>query len=83
MFPLQFTDLLFKVDVEATVSGGGISQQGGAIRLALALALRSFVSSETVEDMRLAGLLTEDMRYKERKMYGQWGPRRKMTWRKR
>ena len=83
MFPLQFTDQLFKVDIEATVKGGGVSTQAGAIRYALSRALRSFVDTETVEEMRLAGLLTQDIRKRERKMYGQHGPRRKHTYRKR
>ncbi|RWS02439.1 arrestin: lateral eye-like protein, partial [Dinothrombium tinctorium] len=62
MFPLQFTGLLFKVDVEATVTGNGIAAQAGAIRHGLSLALRSFVEPSVVEDMRLAGLLTKDRR---------------------
>ena len=83
MFPLQFTGLLFKVDVEATVVGEGVMAQAVAIRHGLALALRSFVDPEMVENMRLAGLLTKDRRVKERKKYGQKAARRKFTWRKR
>ncbi|XP_054163122.1 28S ribosomal protein S9, mitochondrial-like [Oppia nitens] len=61
----------------------GTTAQSGAIRLGLALALRSFVDSKTVEKMRLAGLLTRDVRTRERKKWGQEGARRKYTWKKR
>lgn len=84
MFPLQFTGLLMKVDFEATVADtGAVMAQAGAIRHALATALRSFVSEEEVEKMRLAGLLTKDRRKKERQKPGQEGARRKYTWLKR
>lgn len=84
MFPLQFTGLLLKVDFEATVTQiTGFSCQAGAVRLALARALRSFVSADEVERMRLAGLLTWDRRKRERKKPGQEGARRKFTWLKR
>lgn len=42
-----------KVDVEATVEGGGPSGQAGAIRWGIARGLRSFVDQETIEQMRL------------------------------
>uniref|UniRef100_A0A1B0GJI5 Uncharacterized protein n=2 Tax=Lutzomyia longipalpis TaxID=7200 RepID=A0A1B0GJI5_LUTLO len=83
IFPLLFTDTLGKVDVEATVAGGGPSGQAGAIRLGISLALRSFLSPEIVEEMRLAGLLQIDYRTRERKKPGQEGARRKFTWKKR
>lgn len=83
MFPLQFTNLLGKVDIVATVEGAGVSAQAGAIRHGLSLALRSFVDTEMLERMRLAGLLTKDRRVKERKKPGQEGARRKFTWKKR
>ena len=53
LYPLQFTDLIESVDVEATVESGGPSGQAGAIRYAMSLALQSFVSREMVEQMRL------------------------------
>ena len=40
----------------------GPSAQSGAIRLALSLALKSFVDRDTVEKMRLVGLLSKDSR---------------------
>lgn len=53
MFPLIFTNMLGKVDVEAHVEGGGYSGQAGAIRWGIAMALRSFVSEEMMEKMRI------------------------------
>ncbi|XP_064473029.1 small ribosomal subunit protein uS9m-like [Ornithodoros turicata] len=85
MFPLQFTGLLLKVDFEATVTEveNGPMCQAGALRHALARALRSFVSPDEVERMRLAGLINVDRRRRERKKPGQEGARRKFPWRKR
>ncbi|XP_012593118.1 small ribosomal subunit protein uS9m [Microcebus murinus] len=83
MFPFQFLDRLGKHDVTCTVSGGGRSAQAGAIRLAMAKALCSFVTEDEVEWMRQAGLLTTDPRVRERKKPGQEGARRKFTWKKR
>ncbi|KAF6104879.1 mitochondrial ribosomal protein S9 [Phyllostomus discolor] len=83
MFPFHFLDRLGKHDVTCTVSGGGRSAQAGAIRLAMARALCSFVTEEEVEWMRQAGLLTVDPRIRERKKPGQEGARRKFTWKKR
>ncbi|XP_032082352.1 28S ribosomal protein S9, mitochondrial [Thamnophis elegans] len=83
MFPFQFLDHLEKYDVVCTVSGGGRSGQTGAIRLAIARALCSFITEDEVEFMRQAGLLTPDPRVRERKKPGQKGARRKFTWKKR
>ncbi|XP_042551453.1 28S ribosomal protein S9, mitochondrial [Dipodomys spectabilis] len=83
MFPFHFLDRLGKHDVTCTVSGGGRSAQAGAIRLAMAKALCSFVTEDEVEWMRQAGLLTADPRVRERKKPGQEGARRKFTWKKR
>ncbi|XP_029792953.1 28S ribosomal protein S9, mitochondrial isoform X2 [Suricata suricatta] len=52
MFPFHFLDRLGKHDVTCTVAGGGPSSQAGAIRLAMAKALCSFVTEEEVEWMR-------------------------------
>ncbi|XP_075446547.1 small ribosomal subunit protein uS9m [Ascaphus truei] len=83
MFPFQFLDRLGMHDMECTVSGGGRSSQAGAVRLASARALLSFIPETEVESMRQAGLLTVDPRMKERKKPGQEGARRKFTWKKR
>lgn len=83
LFPLTFSNMLGKVDVEANVAGGGPSGQAGAIRWGIAMSLRSFITPEVVEKMRIAGLLTRDYRQRERKKFGQEGARRKYTWKKR
>ncbi|XP_007456891.1 PREDICTED: 28S ribosomal protein S9, mitochondrial [Lipotes vexillifer] len=83
MFPFHFLDRLGEHDMTCTVSGGGRAAQAGAIRLATARALCSFVTEDEVEWMRQAGLLTADPRVRERKKPGQEGARRKFTWKKR
>lgn len=83
LFPLLFTDTIDKVDIEATVRGGGSSGKAGAIRFGISWALRSFVEPETVERMRIAGLLQKDFRRRERKKPGQAKARKKFTWKKR
>ena len=70
-------------DTIITVNGGGLSGQAGAIRYALSMALRSFVEEETAVEMKVAGLLTQNVRVHERKKPGQRGARRKFTWKKR
>lgn len=83
LFPLIFTNLIGKIDIEANVEGGGWSSQAGALRWGIAMGLRSFVDEGTIEQMRLAGLLQRDYRTRERKKPGQEGARRKFTWKKR
>ena len=83
IFPLIFTDMTDKVDIEATVTGGGPTGQSGAIRWGIAQGIRNFVDIEMIEKMRIAGLLTRDWRRRERKKWGQEGARRKFTWKKR
>lgn len=59
------------------------SSQAGAVRHAVALALRSFVDKDMHETMRLAGLLTRDVRERERYKPGKKGSRKGRTWKKR
>uniref|UniRef100_A0A2L2YBZ3 28S ribosomal protein S9, mitochondrial n=1 Tax=Parasteatoda tepidariorum TaxID=114398 RepID=A0A2L2YBZ3_PARTP len=82
MYPLVFTKMLGLVDIEVDVTGNGEKARAGAIRLGIALCLRSFVPDD-VEKMRIAGLLTRDRRVRGRKIYGQKGCRAKFTWKKR
>lgn len=42
-----------KVDVEATVSGGGPTGQAGAIRFGIARGLQSFVDEDMIDRMRI------------------------------
>jgi small subunit ribosomal protein S9 len=83
MFPLQYCGMLGKVDVEASVRDGGISNQASAIRLALARGIACFSTKEERERLRLAGLLTLDMRFKERKRPGRPKARKKFIWKAR
>ena len=66
--PLVTTNTLGKVDIEATVAGGGVSGQAGAIRHGIARAL--LVVDESYR------FLTRDPRMKERKKYGLKAARR-------
>ncbi|XP_035435176.2 28S ribosomal protein S9, mitochondrial [Spodoptera frugiperda] len=83
MFPLIFTGMQDRVDVECNIEGGGPSGQSGAIRWGIAWSLRSFVDADMLERMQVAGLLTRDFRRRERKKPGQPGARKKPTWKRR
>ena len=73
--PLVTTGTVGKVDIEATVSGGGVTGQAGAIRHGVARALL-LVNEEYRPILKAAGLLTRDPRMKERKKYGLKAARR-------
>lgn len=45
--------MLGKVDIEATVEGGGPSGQAGVVRYGISMGLRSFVDADKREEMRL------------------------------
>jgi len=90
LYPLQFTKLLGLVDLKIEVGGvlkedsnGGPSGQAGAIRYATAMGLRSFVDKEVIGDMKLVGLLTQDIRARERKKPGKVKARKGYTWKRR
>ncbi len=73
--PLVTTSTIGKVDIEATVSGGGVTGQAGAIRHGIARALL-LMNEEFRPALKAAGLLTRDPRMKERKKYGLHAARR-------
>jgi len=83
MYPLQFTKLLGMVDLDITVEGGGVAGQAGAVRYAIIMCLRSFVEKSMVDDMKINGLLTQDIRVQERQKPGQPGSRKQPTWKRR
>jgi small subunit ribosomal protein S9 len=56
-------------DVIATLSGGGVTGQAGALRLAIARALIG-IEADDRPALKKAGFLTRDARVKERKKYG-------------
>ena len=67
--PLEKLEMLDKWDIRATVKGGGISGQAGAIRLGLTRALMSY-DEELRRPLRKAGYVTRDAREVERKKVG-------------
>ena len=67
--PLEKLELAENFDITATVAGGGISGQAGAIRLGLSRALLEY-DAELRKPLRTAGFLTRDAREVERKKVG-------------
>ena len=80
--PLQLTETADKFDVLATVAGGGVSGQAGAVRLGIARALIEY-NAELRKRLKKEGLLTRDARIKERKKYGMAGARKRFQFSKR
>ena len=80
--PLNVVNAADKFDVDASVHGGGLAGQAGAVSLGVARALQ-------IADTSLRGLLgkegflTRDSRMKERKKYGQAGARKRFQFSKR
>ena len=80
--PLNVVNAADKFDVDASVHGGGLAGQAGAVSLGVARALQ-------IADASLRGLLgkegflTRDSRMKERKKYGQAGARKRFQFSKR
>ena len=73
--PLNTSGVIGKVDIEATVAGGGVSGQAGALRHGVARALLG-LNAEYRPALKAAGFLTRDPRMKERKKYGLKAARR-------
>jgi len=73
--PLEALGLTGKFDVNATVVGGGVTGQAGAIRHGIARALLQ-VDAENRAVLKKSGYLTRDPRMKERKKYGLKAARR-------
>ena len=67
--PLEKREMLENFDIKATVSGGGISGQAGAIRLGVTRALIEY-DEELRKPLRKAGYVTRDAREVERKKVG-------------
>jgi small subunit ribosomal protein S9 len=80
--PLTATETLGQYDIRASVQGGGVSGQAGAVRLAVARALVKLDESHKGK-LRPLGLLTRDAREVERKKPGQPGARKKFQFSKR
>ena len=80
--PLVVTETADKFDILATVAGGGVSGQAGAVRLGIARALVTY-NLELRKQLKTEGLLTRDARAKERKKYGMAGARKRFQFSKR
>jgi small subunit ribosomal protein S9 len=80
--PLMLTETADKFDILATVAGGGVSGQAGAVRLGIARALVEY-NLELRKALKAEGLLTRDARAKERKKYGMAGARKRFQFSKR
>lgn len=92
--PLETVEMIGKFDIYATVVGGGISGQAGAVRLGIARALVAYDEKGLAEDaepspdsfrrkLRARGLLTRDSRRVERKKVGLHKARRATQYSKR
>jgi small subunit ribosomal protein S9 len=66
---LRLTQTADVYDVDATIGGGGVSGQAGALRLGIARALVT-LDDELRPQLKKAGLLVRDAREKERRKYG-------------
>ncbi len=79
---LQTVHFEGKIDIAATLDGGGMAGQAGALRHGVARAL--ILMDETLRPaLKAAGMLTRDARVKERKKPGQPGARRRFQFSKR
>jgi small subunit ribosomal protein S9 len=80
--PLVTANRATELDIECTVTGGGLSGQAGAVRHGLARAMCSF-EPELRAALKKAGYLTRDSRMVERKKYGHPKARRSFQFSKR
>lgn len=80
--PFSITQTEGQFDVRATVQGGGLTGQAGAMLLGIARALL-LANENFKKSLRDAGFLTRDPRAKERKKYGQPGARKRFQFSKR
>ncbi|MEJ7809188.1 MAG: 30S ribosomal protein S9 [Gemmatimonadaceae bacterium] len=80
--PFAATDMLGRYDVRATIAGGGVSGQAGALRLAAARALVKIDEGHR-RKLRDLGLLTRDARSVERKKPGRPKARKRFQFSKR
>ena len=80
--PLVATGRETQFDIVATVSGGGLSGQAGALRHGISKALTNF-EPELRPTLKAGGFLTRDSRVVERKKYGKRKARRSFQFSKR
>ena len=80
--PLVLAEVAEKFDVEASVRGGGLSGQVGAVRLGISRCLAN-LDPELKSKLGKSGLLRRDPRMKERKKPGMPGARKRFQFSKR
>ena len=81
-FVFDITERKDQFDVVATVKGGGLSGQAGAVRHGLSRALSIF-EPDLRKPLKSAGMLTRDSRVVERKKYGKAKARKSFQFSKR
>jgi len=67
--PLRVADVTETYDIDASIHGGGVTGQAGALRMAIARSLAELDPDKRIM-LKKAGLLTRDPRKKESKKYG-------------
>ncbi len=80
--PIEVASVGGRYDVIASVKGGGVAGQAGALRHGIARAIEKLDPSQRIA-LKRSGLLTRDARKKERKKYGQRGARARFQFSKR
>ena len=80
--PFQVSDRESQYDVIATVKGGGLSGQAGAVKHGISKAL-TYQEPELRGALKAAGFMTRDSRVVERKKYGRAKARRSFQFSKR
>lgn len=80
--PFETTGNIGKFDVVASLQGGGLSGQAGALRHGISRALLA-LNPDYRKPLRKSDFLTRDSRRKERKKYGRHGARRRPQFSKR
>jgi len=80
--PFEVAGVVGEFDVMATVKGGGLSGQAGAVKHGISKALQLYEPSHRAA-LKAAGFLTRDSRVVERKKYGRRKARRSFQFSKR
>jgi small subunit ribosomal protein S9 len=80
--PIELAGITGKYNIAATVTGGGLTGQAGAVKHGIARAIVDMNSDLRVR-LKKEGFLRRDPREKERKKYGQKGARKRFQFSKR
>ena len=80
--PIELAGITGKFNIEASVTGGGLSGQAGAVKHGIARAIVD-MNSDLRLRLKKEGFLRRDPREKERKKYGLKGARKRFQFSKR